>query len=97
MMFPTARAALGRPAALATSPYVDTRPLGILRAADRTREENSGRLNSPTQFTPTAFHAASTCARSLLPDPYRSEAACSVAALASVNLAFAVNRNTHAR
>ena len=41
MMLPTARDALGRPAAAATSPYVDTRPAGMRRTTEITREENS--------------------------------------------------------
>jgi hypothetical protein len=38
MMFPTARAARGCPAAAATSPYVATRPAGMRRTTLRTRE-----------------------------------------------------------
>jgi hypothetical protein len=37
MMFPTARAARGWPAASAISPYVATRPAGMRRTAVRTR------------------------------------------------------------
>ena len=37
MMLPTARAAPGRPAIAATSPYVATRPLGIRRTHESTR------------------------------------------------------------
>src|SRR5215203_5285945 len=37
MMLPTARAAPGRPASSATSPYVATRPGGILRTVASTR------------------------------------------------------------
>jgi hypothetical protein len=39
MMFPTARAAPGAPAAFATSPYVATRPAGIRRTTAMTRVE----------------------------------------------------------
>src|SRR5438067_2519338 len=38
MMLPTARCASGRPAIAATSPYVETRPGGIRRTTERTRE-----------------------------------------------------------
>jgi hypothetical protein len=41
MMVPTARAARGRPAAAATSPYVATRPAGIRRTTERTRDVKS--------------------------------------------------------
>src|SRR5262245_8667308 len=43
MMLPTARAAPGRPASAATSPYVATRPYGMRRTTVRTREVKSGR------------------------------------------------------
>src|SRR5215467_14439595 len=38
MMFPTARPARGAPAMAATSPYVATRPSGIRRTVDSTRD-----------------------------------------------------------
>src|SRR5712692_7569810 len=41
MMLPTARAARGRPASAATSPYVATRPGGIRRTMDSTRAVNA--------------------------------------------------------
>src|SRR5438093_7447166 len=41
MMLPTARAARGRPAIAATSPYVATRPGGMRRTIDRTRRVNN--------------------------------------------------------
>src|SRR5688572_510867 len=55
MMLPTARAALGRPAAAATSPYVATRPGGIRRTVAMTRDlkldVNSQLRNSTTPKT----------------------------------------------
>jgi hypothetical protein len=41
MMFPTARAAPGCPAAFATSPYVATRPAGIRRTTEMTRRRKT--------------------------------------------------------
>jgi len=40
MMFPTARPARGAPAISATSPYVATRPGGMRRTVERTRDVN---------------------------------------------------------
>src|SRR5918999_1073986 len=59
MMLPTARAAPGRPATAATSPYVATRPGGMRRTVARTRE-----VKSVTK----APGAESVCARVSEPD-----------------------------
>jgi len=45
-MFPTARPARGAPAITATSPYVATRPGGMRRTVDRTRDVKFDRLFS---------------------------------------------------
>ena len=71
MSVPTARAAPGRPAAAATSPYVATRPAGIARTASNTRSANdftvarvSGRdLEGQTDASCPASLRPATCAR----------------------------------
>jgi hypothetical protein len=50
MMLPTARAARGRPAIAATSPYVATRPGGMRRTTVSTRCWNSGSGISEFRF-----------------------------------------------
>src|SRR5262245_30296816 len=53
MIVPTARAARGRPATRARSPYVATRPGGMRRSAASTRRANGENLAAGDRIVPT--------------------------------------------